>query len=101
MACDPLVTHRNDRRNVAACRYAHGMAGAADALAGIDEVLEDPVFHLPDGQQPQPDQGAGDRLVSRIMAAEYNLAVESGDSSQAADILARIVGQFLIDREGR
>jgi hypothetical protein len=59
------------------------------------------MFHFPDDQQPQPDQGAGDRLVSRIMAAEYNLAMEFGDSGQAAGVLARIVGQFLIDRESR
>jgi hypothetical protein len=56
---------------------------------------------LDDGWQPQPDQSTGDRLVGRIMAAEYNLAVQRGDTSQATDILARIVGQLLADREGR
>lgn len=59
-------------------------------------------MHLLDnGQQPQPGQGAGDRLVGRIMAAEYNLAVQRGDTRQAAGILALIVGQLLTDRESR
>lgn len=59
------------------------------------------MFHFPDGQQPQPDQGASDRLVGRIMAAGYNLTVQSGDSRQAAGILALTIGQLLIDRESR
>jgi hypothetical protein len=56
---------------------------------------------LDNGHQPQPDQGAGDRLAGRIMAAEYNLAVQRGDSRQAAGILALLAGQLLTDREGR
>lgn len=56
---------------------------------------------LDNGQQPQLHEGAGDRLVSRIMAAEYNLAVQRGDTRQAAGILALLTGQFLTDREGR
>ena len=49
----------------------------------------------------QPDQDAGDRLVSRIMAAEYNLAVQRGDSRQATSILALLLGQFLSNRESQ
>lgn len=52
-------------------------------------------------QQPQLNQNAGDRLAGRVMAAQYNLAVQRGDTRQATDILARIVGQFLSDRAGR
>jgi hypothetical protein len=54
---------------------------------------------LDNGPQPQPRQGTGDRLAGRIMAAEYNLAVQRGDSRQAASILAVLAGQLLTDRE--
>jgi hypothetical protein len=56
---------------------------------------------LYDGQQPQPNQSAGDRLAGRIMAAEYNLAVQRGDSRQATGILALLAGQLLTDRESQ
>jgi hypothetical protein len=59
------------------------------------------MFHFMDGdQQPQQDQDMpyGDRLVGRIMSAEYNLAVQRGDAPQAADALAKILGQFLSER---
>jgi hypothetical protein len=54
---------------------------------------------LDGGRQAQRGQGAGDRLVGRIMAAEYNLAVQRGDLGQATGILAMLAGQFLSQRE--
>jgi hypothetical protein len=98
------LTHRNETEEMSLpADTLTGVTGAADVLAGIDEVLEGSMFHFPDGQQPQPDQGAGDRLVSRIMAAEYNLAVQRQGAASAtpAGILALIVGQLLTDRESR
>lgn len=56
---------------------------------------------LDDGQQAESGQGAGDRLVGRIMAAEYNLAVQRGDLGQATGILAMLAGQFLSQRENQ
>ena len=38
---------------------------------------------------------AGDRLVGRIMAAEYNLAQQRGDQQQANDALGKLLGMFL------
>ena len=58
-------------------------------------------MHFLGDSQQQPDQDAGDRLVSRIMAAEYNLAVQRGDSRQATSILALLLGQFLSNRESQ
>jgi hypothetical protein len=61
------------------------------------------MFRFLDGQQPQPDHGAGDRLVGRVMAAEYSLAVQRQGAASAtpAGILALLAGQLLTDREGR
>jgi hypothetical protein len=56
------------------------------------------MFHFMDDQQQDQDMSYGDRLVGRIMAAEYNLAVQRGDATQAADALAKILGQFLSAR---
>jgi hypothetical protein len=43
----------------------------------------------------------GDRLAGRIMAAEYNLAVQRNDAPQARNILARMLGQWLSNRYNR
>jgi hypothetical protein len=56
---------------------------------------------LYNSQQPQQHQASGDRLVGRIMAAEYNLAVQRGDFMQATGVLALLVGQLLTDRESQ
>jgi hypothetical protein len=55
------------------------------------------MFHFMDGDQPWQDQdmSCGDRLVGRIMAAEYNLAVQRGDQQQANDALGKLLGMFL------
>jgi hypothetical protein len=61
------------------------------------------MFCFLDGQQPQPNQGAGDRLVDRIRAAGYNLAVhrQGAASATAAGILTLPAGQLLTDRGGQ
>jgi hypothetical protein len=43
-----------------------------------------------------PDYGS--RLPDRVMAAEYNLAVQRGDGGQAWAVLARMIGTFLFRR---
>lgn len=43
----------------------------------------------------------GDNMVERIMAAEYNLAVQRNDGPQAMGTLARMLGQFLANRFSR
>jgi hypothetical protein len=50
----------------------------------------------------QQDQGldAGELLAGRIMAAEYNLAVQRGDTRQATQALGLMLGQFLANRFG-
>jgi hypothetical protein len=53
------------------------------------------------GRGQDDDVTAGDRLVGRIMSAEYNLAVQRNDGLQATDILARMLGQWLSNRFGR
>lgn len=58
---------------------------------------------LDSGQCGQRDsdvaQASADR-VGRIMAAEYNLAVQQGDTRQAAQALGLLLGQFLANRFG-
>jgi hypothetical protein len=53
-----------------------------------------------DGQQDDP-YNTGDRLVDRIMAAEYNLSVQRNDGPQAINILARMLGHWLTNRLAR
>jgi hypothetical protein len=55
------------------------------------------MFHFMDDQQPPQDQDVpcGDRLAGRIMAAEYNLAVQRGDQQRANDALGKLLGMFL------
>lgn len=56
----------------------------------------------PFGQQAQgQDADYGRDLPGRIMASEYNLAVQRGDGPQAAGIFARMLGQWLANRFGR
>lgn len=43
-----------------------------------------------------PDYGS--RLPDRVMAAEYNLAVQRNDGAQAIGTLARIIGTWLFRR---
>ena len=62
------------------------------------------MFHFMDGdQQSRQDQDAscGGRLAGRIMVAEYNLAVQRGDTPQAASVLATMLGQFLSEKFSR
>jgi hypothetical protein len=59
------------------------------------------MFHFMDdqqGNQQGQDMPYGDRLVGRILSAEYNLAVQRGDAPQAADALAKILGMFLNEK---
>ena len=44
---------------------------------------------------------ASDDMVGRIMSAEYNLAVQRGDSRTATNALARMFGQWLANRFSR
>ncbi len=56
----------------------------------------------PFGQQIQDDPYAsGDRLVNRVMSAQYNLAVQRNDAPTATGILARMLGQWLQTRFSR
>jgi hypothetical protein len=58
----------------------------------------------PFGQlQSQQDQGMdfGRDLPGRIMSAEYGLSVQQGNGQQAANVLARTLGQWLADRSAR
>jgi hypothetical protein len=56
----------------------------------------DPFSQFGLGQQDD----TGDRLVDRIMAAEYSLSIQQNDGSQALGILARMLGQWLNRRLG-
>ena len=60
------------------------------------------MFHFLDdqrqGNQQDQDMSYGDRLVGRILSAEYNIAVQRGDAPQAADALAKILGMFLNEK---
>lgn len=58
------------------------------------------MFHFMDDQQlPQEqDMSYGERLVGRILTAEYNLAQQRGDQQQANDALGKLLGLFLSDR---
>lgn len=53
------------------------------------------INQMPDLLQPHEEQTDGSQLVTRIMAAEYNLAVQQHDAPQAAGILASILGRLL------
>lgn len=44
---------------------------------------------------------ASDEMVERIMGAEYNLALQRGDSRTATNALARLFGQWLANRFSR
>jgi hypothetical protein len=62
------------------------------------------VFSYRDQGQPRDQQeGYGDRLVDRVMAEEYNLAVQRQDGPQSATpggILAQIIGWWMNRRAG-
>jgi len=47
------------------------------------------------------DYAYGDRLVGRVMAQEYNLAVQRGDDRQASNVMLRMIGQWLSNRFSR
>ena len=50
----------------------------------------------PFGQQSQGQGfGYGDRLVDRVMATEYNLAIQRNDAPSALGVLARMFGEWL------
>lgn len=59
------------------------------------------MFHFTPGNDPfvqqdqQQDMTVGDRLVGRILSAEYNLAQQRGDQQQANDALGKLLGMFL------
>lgn len=57
------------------------------------------MFQFPE-QQNQNSQ-PGDRLVERVMSAEYNLAVQRNDGQQAMNTLARLVGFLMSKSAGR
>jgi hypothetical protein len=57
------------------------------------------VFHLLDSSQRDQDDGGRD-VAGRIMTAEYNLAIQRGDTRQATQALGLILGQFLANRFG-
>jgi hypothetical protein len=63
------------------------------------------MFHFADDDQQNQDHGqsAGDRIVGRIMAAEYNLAVQRQGAARATPtgILAQILGELLQERAAR
>lgn len=50
-----------------------------------------------DGYQPGGGDpyNYGERLVGRVMAEEYNLAVQRGDQRQAGDAMLRLIGMKL------
>jgi hypothetical protein len=53
---------------------------------------------------PGEQYGSGDRMVERVMAAEYNLTLQRERGPQAASpsgILAQVVGQWLQSRLSR
>jgi hypothetical protein len=60
------------------------------------------MFHFMDQQDPGQDF-AGRDLGARIMAAEYNLAVQREGARKAAPagILAQILGELLQERAAR
>jgi hypothetical protein len=62
------------------------------------------MFNYTPGNDPFTQQGqadpydTGDRFVGRVMAEEYNLAVQNGQPFQAVNILARVFGFLFQNR---
>lgn len=50
---------------------------------------------------PMEEPQYGDRLVSRVEAMQYNLAVQRGDYQSASRSVFQILGQWLWNRVGR
>ena len=61
------------------------------------------MIHFPDGQLQNSQDDTGCVLAARIMAAEYNLAVQRQGAAKATPmgILAQVLGEWLQERSAR